>query len=345
MRARFAHLLRTPQRRIAFAMGVSLLIHLLVFVLPNVQVPQEDWTLTQMSAQLTPLTDAARNIPPAAPKPTPPKPKPTPPKSAPVVPDEPTPVAEKAPEPKPVEPPPPEEKVPEPPVPQPVAEQAQSGRVRQIPRMVQMTFDVHMAGIKVGEAAHKLDIANGQYELKSLTQSTGLVGLFKSFRLSQKSVGLVTSQGLQPMLYSSEKSASNDRETLATQFDWARGKLLLSQGGEMDLHTGAQDVLSMLYQLSQLPLHGETFVMSISNGKKIDQYEFIVGQPEPVETAFDMTVMAIPLTKVRNPGQEGLQIWLGLEKFRLLPLRIRTIDRNGDMSGELIASKVYVSTD
>jgi len=51
---------------------------------------------------------------------------------------------------------------------------------------------------------------------------------------------------------------------------------------------------------------------------------------------------ALPLHKVHAQGEEGLDIWLGLE-YRLLPVKLRMFDRKGQIAGEMVISEIRVA--
>jgi hypothetical protein len=47
----------------------------------------------------------------------------------------------------------------------------------------------------------------------------------------------------------------------------------------------------------------------------------------------------IPVRQVRIPGRESIEIWLAPER-QYLPVRIRFLDRNSEMSGEQVAADI-----
>ena len=48
---------------------------------------------------------------------------------------------------------------------------------------------------------------------------------------------------------------------------------------------------------------------------------------------------ALPVRQLRKPGQESIELWLAPER-RYLPVRIRFLDRNGEISGEQLAADI-----
>lgn len=326
------HLPSLPQRpvaRIALAIGLSLLVHAIVLFAPLVELPKSEVPLPPLTAKLEPLPKTA--APPAPKKKPQPKPKPVKTETSPLN----TPVTEAISEEPQIdaEPQPSEEVVEE------TVEQAKPP----LPKHAQLTFSVYQGngGMQLGEAVHQLDIEEGQYILKTVTQTTGVVSFFKTYLLTQTSRGRVDARGLQPQSFAEEKKLSGGSQSLSAEFDWEAHKLHFSHGGETGLPEQAQDILSFLYQLSRMPANREIQPLSISNGKKLEHYELEIGAEEEIETPLGK-LRALPLRKLHAKGEEGLDIWLGLE-YRLLPVKIRQIDRTGQVAGEMVISDIRVS--
>lgn len=320
---------RTATARISLAIGLSFLLHSVVMFSPLIELPRTETPLPPLTARLEPLPRI--DIEPEKPKPRPKRTE-TPPRpsdasteeeqtaeavqEAPQIDAEPA-AEEAAPEPAPSHP--------------------------LLPKRAQLTFTAYQGegGLQLGTATHRLDIEQGHYVLKAVTQTTGIASLFKSYLLTQTSRGEAGAQGLRPLVYSEDKKLSGGTQSLSAEFDWAGHRLRFSHGGGAALPEQGQDIASFLYQLSQLPLDKGTVPLSISNGKKLEHYELEVGDEEYLQTHLGR-LRALPLRKVRGAGEEGLDIWLGLE-YRLLPVKIRQIDRNGKTAGEMVISEILVA--
>lgn len=320
---------QTPAGRIALAIGLSLLAHAIVLFAPLIELPPGEVPLPPLTAKLEPL-------PRIAPKPAPlerPKPKPQP------VPEtvrsdrQP---AEEAPQDEPqIDP------EPQPPETAEVVPEAQPAHP--LPKHAQLTFIAYKGtDFEVGEARHRLDIGDdNSYTLSVGTNTTGLVSIFKTFEMNQQSSGTLTGQGLRPGQFSETKNTSKGKEIREARFDWEAKSLSFSDGRQTPLPDQAQDIISFLYQLSQLPLDQGAIPLYISNGKKLERYELAVGEEEEIQTRFG-PLRALLLHKIRAQGEEGLDIWLGLE-YRLLPVKVRQIDRAGQIAGELVISDIRVA--
>jgi hypothetical protein len=212
-----------------------------------------------------------------------------------------------------------------------------------LPKYAQLTFIAYKGtDFQIGEARHFLEIgADRTYKLKVDMNTTGLASVFKTFELKQQSTGIMTALGLQPNGYIETKNTSKGKETFEAKFNREEKTLSFLNGARVPLPDHAQDIISFLYQLSQKPLGKGTIVMHISNGRKLERYELTVGEEEITKTHLG-ELRAVPLRKVHGQGEEGLDIWLGME-YRMLPVKIRQIDRDGQIAGEMLISEIRVS--
>lgn len=186
---------------------------------------------------------------------------------------------------------------------------------------------------------YQLDVSDDlNYMISSDMNTTGIASLFKSFELNQLSSGTLTEQGLRPDLYSEFKNNSGSPDSIMAEFNWLEQSLTLSNDIEVPLFNQSQDILSFMFQLSQLPLNDIPLPMYITNGKKLKRYELAVGVEEEIDTRLGK-LRALPVNKLGSPEEARLTIWLGLD-YRLLPVKIRHIDRNGQVTAEMLISEI-----
>ena len=320
---------KRPTGRIVLAIALSALVHAILLFAPLVKLPPVEVPLPPLTAKLEPLPKIAA-------KPAPPR------KSKPKL------------RPAPVETPPAESVSTEEPQidaePQPSAIDEALDRTAEevrpahpLPKHAQLTFIAYTGtDFKIGEAHHRLEIGDDKnYTLRIGMNTTGLASIFKTFESEHRSSGTLTAQGLRPNEFSETKNTSKGKESLEAKFSWEEKILSFSSGNSMPLPEQAQDVVSFLYQFSQLSLDKSTISMYISNGKKLERYEFTVGEEEMIQTHLGR-LRALPLQKVHAQGEEGLDIWLGLE-YRLLPVKLRMFDRKGQIAGEMVISEIRVA--
>lgn len=223
------------------------------------------------------------------------------------------------------------------------AEQLITAPAHPLPRHAELTFIAYKGtNLRIGEVRHRLDIdGNNHYTLHVGMNTSGIASLFKTFVMNQQSSGKVDAQGLQPDTFSEQKLTSKGTQNLSAQFDWQNKQLNFFAGDHVALPDTAQDILSFLYQFSQMPLNQPMLQMSVFNGKKLETYQIEAGDEEEIRTPLGI-LHALPLRKIHAPGEEGLEIWLGLE-YRLLPVKVVQIDRHGEVAGELDISEIRVS--
>lgn len=329
-------LINTPARRIGLAVALSILLHLLVIWLPQVELPR--------FSKLPPLTARLEEIPKeriTAKTVRKPKPKTPPKKETPAPPPEPIAIA-------PVEP-----------VALPAsAVAAESAPVATdtppqvvekpanrppLPKQAELRFAVHngSGGFRIGESLHTLTIENGAYQLKAVTETVGLVSLFKRIRVTQESAGQFDTQGLHPRHYSETREERSGTQSASADFDPATQTATFSHGGSIAFTPEMQDILSMLYQFPPLPMNAETVDTLIGNSKKIERYSFEVAYDETLDTPLG-TLHTVHFRKLHRQNEEGLELWIAQE-YRFLPVKLRHIDRDGNITAEVVITDIRVA--
>lgn len=334
-----------PHKRLLGALAVSLVAHLgLLAGVPSL-VPQRPAPV-MIEAR---LEQAASPPPVALPQP---KPRPRPqarPERPPVPPDvpigtrlaaEPAPLPE-APRPE-AEPAAPEvqpaalsaEPAPEP-EPQQVATPA-------LPARAQLRYVLFKGsdGLNVGNVMQVWQSDGTHYTLTSTAEASGLFTLFMSGRHVQESRGRIISGGLQPESYSLQRGSADRRDE--ARFDWATQTLHMTSRGQkstVPLAPGTLDLLSFTWQFAfSLPEMGEVPVV-LTNGRKLSHYRYTLLAEEVLDTPLGK-LKTVHLSKLRQAGEEGTEIWLGMD-YHYLPVKIRQIDKKGDTAEQVITEIRY----
>lgn len=335
---------RTPAWRVALAITLSVLIHAIILWLPYLHLPQAKMQLPPLSAQLTVTLE---NLP-----------KPVEQFPAEQFPAEQIPAeqipAEQSVEKRELVKPEPVDSLTEPDngVHKPLNKAmvamnrtAETSSKQMFPRHLQLTFIVYQGenGFRTGEIHHQLDIHKGRYTLNSERQTAGLTSLHNSDRFIQTSRGKFGKQGFQPDIFAEEKITQGGKQGQHATFDWVQQKLRYSNGDESPLPVDAQDAFSFLYQLSQLPMNGEFFTLSVSSSALIEQYQIEIGAKENITTAMG-ELRALHLRKMHAQGTAYFEIWLGLE-YRLLPVKFRQVDSAGNVTEEFVIAGIRAADD
>lgn len=304
--------LRTPIRRLALAIALSALIHTAILWLPQLQFPHA-------AVQLPPLTARLERLPEPVSRPAE-NPEPANPITGAGASGKPAAETMHA-----------MDKTEEPAAPPP------------FPNHLKLTFAVYQSegGFRTGEIQQRLDISRDRYTLTAIKRTAGLTSLRKRIQSIQTSRGRIVAQGLQPDTFKQENFSAGGKQSLEAAFDRAAQKLRFSSGNDTALPADAQDMLSFMYQLSQLPMQGEFFPLPVSDGSKLETYEIEVGRKKDISTPMGK-LRTLHLRKMHEQSEAYFEIWLGLE-YRLLPVRIRQIDRDGQIAGEMVVSDIRVA--
>lgn len=347
--------------RLAIAGFISLLIHAAVLWLPNITLPRHEAPLPLLSAKLIPLQKRPPGAARAVPKPqrTPPTPaasggatfapaQPLTPQSAVAA------ASAVSAE--------PEQAASAPAAASPLAASgvpagtaaasavspaedyaATSDHAPPLPKHARLRYLAQLGahGMYIGEVRHELTIADGRYTLHAELETTGLASLIKRYQNVQESRGSASPSGLRPDAFTEAIADEHGTRRSASNFDWGAHQVGFASGEKAKLPDGAQDILSFLYQLSQLPYNRETIPLAISNGRKLDYYQLETGAEELIDTPMGK-LRALHLTKIHKPGEEGLEVWLATE-YRLLPVKLRQIERDGKVAGEIVIKEIRVS--
>ena len=356
-------MIKAVRRRFVVALALSVAAHFLLVAEAPVLVPKRPQAMEPRRAELLPPPAREAAPPPPPPVARPPS-RPRPPARAPVAVAAPTPdrpVVALPPEPPDASATPAiaEAGVPEPPAPtaEPLPEPAVTAKpvdppkpstgppaIRALPAQGRITYLLFLGDNKlnIGRSVNAWHITGETYRLSTEGGTTGLASLFRPYQLNYVSEGTVAPEGLRPSRFAVRRGPSGDSR-LEASFDWAQAKATFrGDGGERagPLPAGTQDLVSFMFQFGLAALPAGRFTMPITNGSRIERYEFEVGAEETLETPLG-ALRTIPVRRLRKTGEEGQEIWLAIE-YRYLPVRVRLLDRQGNMSGEQMVSEISV---
>ncbi len=180
-------------------------------------------------------------------------------------------------------------------------------------------------GLQVGRAEHRWEFSeDGRYRLLGVTETSGLAALLKPVRLEIESQGRMAPGGLQPERLRSRKNGQDSNEN--ADFDWASGVVSLSRDGSVrEIAKGAQDILSLNYQLAYLGRLAEGSQIGVVTGKKYERYELdSLGEEE-----IDTPAGRFRSLHLRAMTDNTTEIWIALDRQRL-PVKIRFTDKKGE---------------
>src|SRR5450755_3843033 len=295
-----------PRNVLMLAFAASLLLHL--------AITQWDVRFSDPVEDLPPLTATLTELPPP-PAPVPvPRPKPRPKRTvrvatvpAPAVVDQPEPVVEQAaPEPQTVAEPP----IAAAPLDEPVAAAQEIQPLpKQLPPRIDLTYRAFLGtrGFFVGDAVYRLEHSANQYKISTVGQARGLAALFFRGQGKATSEGAITASGLQPNIYSVERTNDNRRESAT--FDWETGMVLLNDDKSLPLELPTFDPLAVLWQFYFSPPGQDDVEFNIATTRKIYHYIFHRIGIETVTLPFGNIDAQVWQRQAGDGGLEA-QIWL-----------------------------------
>lgn len=180
-------------------------------------------------------------------------------------------------------------------------------------------------GMPVGRAEHHWEFAeDGSYVLTNMTETSGLVALFKPIRVEAESRGYLVASGLRPDSYHTWKNGEDNHN--GAEFDWAKGLAHLDRDGSfLAIAPGAQDLLSLTYQLAYLKHPEAGSRIGIVTGRKFEYYQFeSLGEEDVVVPAGQFRTLHL-----RAEADTTTEVWIALDLQRL-PVKIRFTDKDGD---------------
>ncbi len=194
--------------------------------------------------------------------------------------------------------------------------------------MIRYRVDRGDQGFEIGFSIHRWEVIDGAYRLTAVTETNGLVALFRPLRFEVESRGRLTAAGLLPEHVVTRQEG---RETGTTaDFDWDKMELRVANRPARALLPGTQDVLSFAYQLgliADLAAHGS---LPIATGKAYANYRIeIVGDEE-----IDTPAGTFRCLHLRVPGVATTELWLAYDRS-LLPVKVQHIDRKGALFVQL----------
>ena len=136
--------------------------------------------------------------------------------------------------------------------------------------------------------------------------------------------------GLQPLEFGQRRTRDSSRDIHAT-FDWDKGIMHTQFRGERSqvaLPRDTQDRISLMYQFMNIPKFGDTVVMPMSNGRKVEMYTYrLVDQVKLATPAGEFDTMHYERV-LSNPKESKAQVWLAKDRFNF-PVRVVFDDPKG----------------
>lgn len=196
-----------------------------------------------------------------------------------------------------------------------------------LPHRGRIRFSVSQGqdGFVLGKTTHEWHHDNHTYSMTGTTETTGLAALFRPIKIVQSSEGGFAKGELMPREFRDDRG---DGTVNTASFDWDTLQVTLNGQQQVSIAGGAEDLLSMFYQLTQAATRGEGFEMAIATGRKVERYAFEWLDEEDISVrAGKFRTWHVRVHAVSG-AKDITEVWLGQEVAGL-PVRIRQTDRKG----------------
>jgi hypothetical protein len=179
-------------------------------------------------------------------------------------------------------------------------------------------------GFQIGQAEHRWEFADdGSYRLTATSETSGLAALLRPARLVQESRGRLVAGGLQPESFRSQRAG---KAMEGADFDWAAGQIrLLRDASLQPLAPGAQDMLSLNYQLAYLGGLADGITLAVATARKFERHALDSLGEEEIETPAGH----FRTLHLRAISDSTTEIWIALDHGHL-PVKIRFTDKKGE---------------
>jgi hypothetical protein len=205
-----------------------------------------------------------------------------------------------------------------------------SGAAFAMPTEITAQFRVTSAGMTIGRVSETFTRTGDRYAIQSTTRSEGALKLFLDDTVTLQSAGKVIATGLQPREFGQHRAKDSSRDITAT-FDWDKGLMYSDFRGErsqVSLPSETQDRISVLYQFMNLTRHGDTVVMPMSNGRKVEFYTYRFVDEANLDTPAGRFETVHYQRVVDGPKDTRADVWLAKDRFNF-PVRLVFDDPKG----------------
>jgi hypothetical protein len=191
-------------------------------------------------------------------------------------------------------------------------------------------------GFFIGDAVYRLEHAANQYRITTVGEARGLAALFFRGEGRLTSTGTITSTGLQPNLYTAERTSDGHQEAAA--FDWESGVVLLNDNKTAGLELPTFDPLTVLWQFYFAPPERDDAEFDVATTRRVYHSRFHRVGSETVKLSFG-EVEAQIWERSGGDGNLTARVWLAPSLHNVM-VKMRL--SNGRITGEALLDSIRV---
>jgi len=180
---------------------------------------------------------------------------------------------------------------------------------RELPPRIELAYRGFLGtrGFFVGDAIYRLEHSGNEYKIITIGEARGLAALFIHGQGRLTSTGTITSAGLQPNLYTIERT--NDGRHEAATFDWESGVVLLHDNKVAALDLPTFDPLVVLWQFYFAPPNQDEIHFNIATTRRVYHYSFRRSGTETISLSFGKVETEV-WERTSGDGSVNAIVWL-----------------------------------
>ena len=191
-------------------------------------------------------------------------------------------------------------------------------------------------GFFIGDAVYRLEHGDNRYSITTVGQARGLAALFLRGQGRLTSSGTITSAGLQPDLYTAERSSDGRHE--AATFDWESGIVLLNDDKTAGLELPTFDPLAVLWQFYFAPPDRDEAEFNVATTRRVYHSRFHRTGVESIKLSFGEFDTEV-WERTAGDGNITVRVWLAPSLHHVM-VKMRL--SNGRLTGEALLDSIRV---
>jgi hypothetical protein len=199
-----------------------------------------------------------------------------------------------------------------------------------LPTEITAEYRLTNNGLVIGRVNETFVRRGDTYTIQSVTRSDGVLKMIYDDQITLESSGRIVANGLQPLEFGQRRARDASKDIKAV-FDWDKRVMHSIADGKLSdvpLPNETQDRISVMYQFMNLTRRGDTVVMPMSNGRKVEFYTYRFVGEQKLQTpagAFDTLLYE---RVVSEPDENRASVWLAKDRFNF-PVRVVFDDPKG----------------
>ncbi len=211
----------------------------------------------------------------------------------------------------------------------PISSIPPAGDIHGLPKNLLLQYHIYLGegGMNIGHASYAWIQDDSRYTLASIVQADGLLALFQSGRITQISTGHISQGHLLPDDFEIQRGSDSPNTTTHLHINHTTQLATVTRHGNTTTEPvpdGAQDILSIIFELALRAPFANTITLPVSSGKAFKPYHATNVGEETITTPLGK-LQTLHITRPPEDGEDGMDIWLD-ENRHYLPVKIRLHD-------------------